>query len=63
MATKWMDPARDALDTLILSAANLTELENFIQVDFIPFDPILKRTESTIQHNGHTFKVTKGLLF
>jgi H+-transporting ATPase len=31
------------------------------QVDFLPFDPTVKRTEGTIQlPNGESFKTTKG---
>lgn len=32
-----------------------------MQVDFIPFDPTLKRTEATLRGaDGKTFKCTKG---
>ncbi|CAL5220978.1 g3087 [Coccomyxa viridis] len=61
MATKWWEPARDALDTMVLSAARMHELDGYQHTDFTPFDPSVKRTEATIRApNGSTFKVTKG---
>jgi len=61
MAAKWKEPARDALDTLVLGAAALDELEGFEMIDFMPFDPTVKRTEGTIRRpDGQVFKVTKG---
>jgi len=45
MATKWKEPPRDALDTLILSCVALGSLENVEQIEFMPFDPTIKRTE------------------
>ena len=42
MATKWWEPARDALDTMVLSAARLYELEGYQHTDFMPFDPSVK---------------------
>ena len=61
MAAKWKEPPKDALDTMVLGAADLTALEAYEMLDHMPFDPILKRTESTIKGpDGKTFKVTKG---
>jgi H+-transporting ATPase len=62
MAAKWHEPARDALDTMVLSQADLKSLDNVSSIDYMPFDPIVKRTEGTIQDiaTGKTFKVTKG---
>lgn len=61
MAAKWKEPPRDALDRLVLGAADLDALKNVRQPEFIPFDPELKRTEATVTlENGQTFKVTKG---
>ena len=35
-----------------------TPTKEHIEVDFVPFDPVIKRTEATIQTpNGDTFKV------
>lgn len=62
MAAKWHEPARDALDTMVLSQADLKSLEAVEQLDYMPFDPIVKRTEGTIKDRktGKTFKTTKG---
>ena len=61
MATRWREPARDALDTLILDACDIQSLEVIEQIDFTPFDPVLKRTEGTVRNeNGRIFSVTKG---
>lgn len=49
MAAKWKEPAKDALDTMVLGAADLVALEQYEMLDHMPFDPILKRTESTIK--------------
>ena len=42
LATKWWEPARDALDTMVLEAAKLHELAGFQHTDFVPFDPAVK---------------------
>ena len=42
MAAKWWEPPRDALDTMVLRAAALHELEGYSHLDFTPFDPALK---------------------
>ena len=42
MATKWWEPARDALDTMVLSAARTHQLEGYQHTDFMPFDPAVK---------------------
>lgn len=42
MATKWWEPARDALDTMVLSAAHVHQLEGYQHTDFMPFDPAVK---------------------
>lgn len=63
LAAKWKEPPRDALDTLVLlnSGLDLKELDQFEQVDFLPFDPTIKRTEGTLKGpDGRTFKCTKG---
>lgn len=66
MAAKWHEPARDALDTMTLGQADLDSLNygpNAVeQLDFVPFDPTTKRTESTVKvkSTGKVFKVTKG---
>jgi len=60
MAAKWKEPPRDALDTLVLGAADIKALDAVVQDEYIPFDPTLKRTEATVTTAGETFKVTKG---
>jgi len=73
MAAKWKEPARDALDKLVLGdrtdhklnnpdqvCADLESLANVRQVDYVPFDATIKRTEGTVIENGQEFKVTKG---
>jgi H+-transporting ATPase len=61
LAAKWREPPRDALDTMVLGAANLDECDKFTQLEFVPFDPKTKRTEATLRDaSGAEFKVTKG---
>jgi len=65
LAAKWNEPPRDALDTMVLKAANATgmipECDTYNQLEYKPFDPRLKRTEATlVGPDGVTFKVTKG---
>lgn len=62
MAAKWHEPPRDALDTMTLGQADLASLDDIEQLDFMPFDPIVKRTEGTLKDKktGNTFKTTKG---
>jgi len=62
MAAKWKEPARDALDTMTLSQVDHPSLDCIDQLDFMPFDPIVKRTEGTVKDNsnGKTYKTTKG---
>ncbi|RYG70090.1 plasma-membrane proton-efflux P-type ATPase [archaeon] len=62
MAAKWHEPARDALDTMVLSQADLKSLDAVEQLDYMPFDPIVKRTEGTVRDKktGKTYKTTKG---
>jgi H+-transporting ATPase len=40
MASKWREPPRDALDTLILNATDLHSLDSVQQLNFVPFDPV-----------------------
>eukprot|EP01039_Chlorochromonas_danica_P022356 gene22356-biopygen7779 len=62
MAAKWHEPARDALDTMVLGQADLPSLDVIEQLDYMPFDPVVKRTEGTLKdtRTGELFKVTKG---
>ncbi|CAK4165166.1 unnamed protein product, partial [Aphanomyces euteiches] len=59
LASKWKEPPKDAIDTLVLNAIDLRPLDSYTLVSHRPLDS--KRTESTIKRpNGATFKVTKG---
>ncbi|KAI9989873.1 hypothetical protein PInf_020164 [Phytophthora infestans] len=61
LAAKWKEPPKDALDTLVLNAIDLRPLDQYTMMDHMPFDPSVKRTESTIRGpDGKVFKVTKG---
>ena len=65
MAAKWQEKPKDALDTLVLgpNGADLAKLDATMdQLEYMPFDPKVKRTEGTvrIKATGETFKVTKG---
>jgi len=62
LAAKWKEPPRDALDRLTLGSVKMALLEKYEQLDFLPFDPTIKRTEGTIRNTqtGEEFKTTKG---
>jgi H+-transporting ATPase len=62
MAAKWMEPPRDALDRLTLGAVNMSLLDPYKQIDYLPFDPQIKRTEGTVKdtRTGARFKTSKG---
>ena len=62
MASKWLEPPRDALDSLILQHVDMSALESVEQLSVIPFDPVLKRTEGTLKDKatGRVFRTTKG---
>jgi H+-transporting ATPase len=72
MAAKWKEPARDALDKLVLgcdtnpNGVDLKSMECIEQLDYLPFDPIIKRTEGTVKdtsrkiNGGERFKTSKG---
>merc|ERR1719172_426745 len=72
MAAKWKEPARDALDKLVLgcetnpNGVDLKSMECIEQIDYLPFDPVIKRTEGTVKdksgkiNKGEKFKTSKG---
>merc|ERR1719409_181158 len=72
MAAKWKEPARDALDKLVLgcetnpNGVDLKSMECIEQIDYLPFDPVIKRTEGTVKdksgkiNGGEKFKTSKG---
>ena len=53
---------RDAIDEAILAGLeDRSQLSPFRQTDFVPFDPVRKRTEATLQDaSGNTFQAVKG---
>merc|ERR1712190_483373 len=71
-ASKWQEPARDALDKLVFgcetnpNGVDLKSMECIEQLDYLPFDPIIKRTQGTVKDKsgkiigGKTFKTSKG---
>jgi hypothetical protein len=42
MAAKWKEPPRDALDTLTLTAVDMPSMDAVEQLDYMPFDPVVK---------------------
>jgi len=66
MAAKWREPPRDAIDKLVLNAltsVDLDSLDSLVeQVDFLPFDPMVKRTEAKLRElsSGRIFQASKG---
>lgn len=50
----------DAIDQAIYSRLGEEVDGGYKQLNFTPFDPIRKRTEATIEHDGSKFKVMKG---
>ena len=62
LATKWREPAKDAIDTLVLSTTDVAQLDAYEQLQYSPFDPRVKRNEATVRNvlTGAVFKATKG---
>eukprot|EP00930_Biecheleria_cincta_P045366 TRINITY_DN31277_c0_g1_i1.p1 TRINITY_DN31277_c0_g1~~TRINITY_DN31277_c0_g1_i1.p1 ORF type:complete len:902 (-),score=173.08 TRINITY_DN31277_c0_g1_i1:106-2811(-) len=63
LAGKWLEPPKDALDTLVFGAVDCKALTDmgFVQTDYIPFDHTLKRTESVVKTpEGKSIKFMKG---
>jgi H+-transporting ATPase len=61
LATAEASP--DALDAAVMQAVHdRAELKPFRQLAFVPFDPVHKRTEATVQQGAlQSFKVSKGM--
>jgi H+-transporting ATPase len=61
LASKAED--KDPIDLAIMAGlANPAALDGYKQTAYVPFDPVSKRTEATIQDAaGKTFHVTKGM--
>ncbi|GBG70142.1 hypothetical protein CBR_g6273 [Chara braunii] len=61
LAAKWKEPPKDALDTMVLGTADLHSLDVYQQLDYMPFNPKVKRTEATLRGpDGKVFRTTKG---
>ena len=60
MAAKWKEPPKDALDTLVINAVDMPSMDKVTQTAFMPFDPVVKRTEGTVAERGKAFRTTKG---
>merc|ERR1711988_555206 len=62
MAAKWQEPARDALDRLTLGQVDMKSMDVMEQLDYVPFDPTIKRTEGTVKDKktGEVYKTSKG---
>ena len=63
LATRWKEPPRDALDTMVLktSGQDLSKCDRYRQLEFIPFDPRVKRTEALLSDpDGNLVRITKG---
>lgn len=62
MAARWKEPPKDALDKLVLNAVDMPSMETVKQTDYLPFDPVIKRTEGSVTDltTGESYKVTKG---
>jgi H+-transporting ATPase len=60
LASKAED--RDAIDMAVIAGlGDEGVLKSYTQTQFIPFDPVRKRTEAEVKDSGgQTFKVTKG---
>ena len=54
------DPIEQPVFTYIKEKNLTSELEEYKQENFIPFDPVSKKTEAIISHGIHKFTVTKG---
>ncbi len=51
----------DAIDTAVLAGlTDESELSLYRQLAFVPFDPVHKRTEATVERDGRQSRVTKG---
>jgi len=58
LASKQED--MDAIDQAIFNKLGNSIDSSYKQLSFVPFDPVRKRTEATVEHEGIKFKVMKG---
>ncbi len=50
----------NAIDDAVLIRADEKKLKEYRVVEFIPWDPVRKRSEAAVEKDGRTFRVTKG---
>ena len=65
LASRYGDSDADAIDIAILNEAKklniFDTLKKYKLLDFVPFDPVIKRTEATVSsESGESFKTAKG---
>ncbi|KAH8050997.1 hypothetical protein JL722_11032 [Aureococcus anophagefferens] len=64
LAAKRMASGADAIDTVIVASVaekDRPRLEEYSELEFTPFDPVLKRTEARVAGaDGREMRVTKG---
>lgn len=48
LAARWKEPAKDALDTLILNAVDRMSLDQMDLLEHMPFDPVVKRYSTAL---------------
>lgn len=65
LSSRYGDSDADAIDIAILNEAKklniFDTLKKYKLLDFVPFDPVIKRTEATVlSETGKSFKTAKG---
>lgn len=62
LASHWLAPPKDAIDTLVLGAADASALAGYEMLHYSPFDAAVKRTESTVREtaSGRVLRASKG---
>ncbi len=64
LASRYEDSDADAIDIAILNEAKklgiFDKLKKYKLLNFVPFDPVIKRTEATVSSGKESFKTAKG---
>lgn len=63
LAAKRIAEGQDAIDFCLTQAVkNQARFDDYTEENFLPFDPVIKRTEATVRNKktGKVFKTTKG---
>jgi len=63
LAAKRMASGADAIDTVVANSvadADRARLDDYEELDFTPFDPVLKRTEARLRGPDGEVRITKG---